>query len=835
MKFSTNLTLFVLLVSQSCLCFDQKSLIPNIEELEGTLTQLVSAASKTASSQYEQVVQSEKLLVAVRSMVQQDQSRDQEWVSRTQAALTADVASSEVALERHREIRVHHMQVRDRLQSSLKAIATDIDETYSQLTDLQKEHDTTKSQCQAIADLHAQRAAAFAQDAQNLTQILDLVRVAECHQLPGLLKHVSTLVTVKMGSLDSELLRRAQVTCDCQTLAPTISLIQATPTCNCSADSHSPLSNTVAMSCSARKEAIATLVGTLRDETYAAASQDTHSFDVSQADCSLDLHVVDGTIITVNTKLSQLKRDEVDIQAQLPHVDAEISILDSTISAFDASLEASRSKLKKLLCRFKRRSLMRIEQHDLVATLLDTLQSLRDSSYLISHHTLTLSCSPECSSHGFCFNGACECEASWQGKDCSISLHPRECPFDSTSAPCVSEACATVDYASLTLDSDCAGVVCDHCRQSTSIPRGCDSAPTAMFCAEREVRNGCDHVTCATPLPDACGQHRSARSSFIGCCFNKLLDCEDRCARVTCAETQQTCGAGLAVRYPFRDCCFNPAEDCIDACAVQQCPNTEPVCPAGQQVHHPFVGCCFDAALDCEADCTSVVCSEDSLPGDVCRNKGLRWQGRTAGCCFDATVDCAAGDDDGQAAERMALEALFSGTHGQTWLRKDGMWGTQRWICYWEGVTCSGSPGNMHVTALVLAANGLTGTIPEEIRHLQYLRELDLSTNFLEGPIPAALGELQDLRSVKLSKNQLANSIPATLAQLAKLEILDVSFNFLTGDAPMELTNDEREPVLMLTCSDNCMCSSTGPCGGLRSPAASPFNPHAVACPPCPQ
>lgn len=88
------------------------------------------------------------------------------------------------------------------------------------------------------------------------------------------------------------------------------------------------------------------------------------------------------------------------------------------------------------------------------------------------------------------------------------------------------------------------------------------------------------------------------------------------------------------------------------------------------------------------------------------------------------------------ARECAALVALYNNTDGPNWKNRTN------WLnfdanapCNWYGVNCTDG----HVSGLLLAANGLSGTIPYTIGHLSNVISLHLENNALVGKVPPAI------------------------------------------------------------------------------------------------
>lgn len=134
--------------------------------------------------------------------------------------------------------------------------------------------------------------------------------------------------------------------------------------------------------------------------------------------------------------------------------------------------------------------------------------------------------------------------------------------------------------------------------------------------------------------------------------------------------------------------------------------------------------------------------------------------------------------------ECAALVQLYYDTQGQHWLNQDN-WLLNATPCSWYGITCSAG----RVTSIVLAENGLVGSIPANFNQLTALTELDLSFNTLQGSFPAPVLQLANLQRLQLWSNAIDGSIPNAIGNLTALTELDVSFNRFSGALPASLGN----------------------------------------------
>ena len=171
-----------------------------------------------------------------------------------------------------------------------------------------------------------------------------------------------------------------------------------------------------------------------------------------------------------------------------------------------------------------------------------------------------------------------------------------------------------------------------------------------------------------------------------------------------------------------------------------------------------------------------------------------------------ATVTASSGTASGTATlavtavkgpDRDALVALYNSTDGPNWTNSDN-WLTDVELGDWFGVRTTGG----RVVDLVLANNGLNGTLPPELGYLTALRKLALESNRLSGPIPAELGNMRNLVQIFLYSNELSGPIPPQLGSLHALDQLDLADNSLTGPIPPEFGNLRSIRQLGLSSND---------------------------------
>lgn len=134
--------------------------------------------------------------------------------------------------------------------------------------------------------------------------------------------------------------------------------------------------------------------------------------------------------------------------------------------------------------------------------------------------------------------------------------------------------------------------------------------------------------------------------------------------------------------------------------------------------------------------------------------------------------------------EYAVLRKLYESTNGPEWFRNSG-WNTDEPVANWRDVQVDG----VHVTALLLSYNNLTGVIPAEVGSLTKLKSFILTGNNLTGTIPSEMGNLAELTYLNLRENRMSGAIPQSIGNLTNLKNLDLRINELSGSIPSALGN----------------------------------------------
>jgi Leucine-rich repeat (LRR) protein len=133
---------------------------------------------------------------------------------------------------------------------------------------------------------------------------------------------------------------------------------------------------------------------------------------------------------------------------------------------------------------------------------------------------------------------------------------------------------------------------------------------------------------------------------------------------------------------------------------------------------------------------------------------------------------------------RYSLATLYFSTHTNSTWSNTKNWLSADQVCVWYGVTCNPNKAKVTIVQeLNLSANGLMGTLPEELSLLQRdCHVLDLSANAIGGAIPETMGQsLKNLKRLYLGPNVFASTIPETLYELSHLTHLYIDSSQLVG------------------------------------------------------
>eukprot|EP00658_Telonema_sp_P-2_P008150 TRINITY_DN1305_c0_g1_i2.p1 TRINITY_DN1305_c0_g1~~TRINITY_DN1305_c0_g1_i2.p1 ORF type:complete len:241 (+),score=36.53 TRINITY_DN1305_c0_g1_i2:230-952(+) len=90
-----------------------------------------------------------------------------------------------------------------------------------------------------------------------------------------------------------------------------------------------------------------------------------------------------------------------------------------------------------------------------------------------------------------------------------------------------------------------------------------------------------------------------------------------------------------------------------------------------------------------------------------------------------------------------ALVGLYEATNQE--LGRTG-WANGTTLCDWPGVTCDYNTNR--VTQVWLEYNNITGSVPDSLAGLSWLRTLYIDNNYLSGTLPPGLGNLEHLKTM---------------------------------------------------------------------------------------
>ncbi|KAK4387942.1 putative LRR receptor-like serine/threonine-protein kinase [Sesamum angolense] len=119
--------------------------------------------------------------------------------------------------------------------------------------------------------------------------------------------------------------------------------------------------------------------------------------------------------------------------------------------------------------------------------------------------------------------------------------------------------------------------------------------------------------------------------------------------------------------------------------------------------------------------------------------------------------------------------------------------------CNWTGISCN-TRGN-HVTAVDLSNKNIPGPLFRNFSGLPELEHLNLTANGIYGTIPDDLSKCRNLRALDLSKNIIEGEF--NLTGLNNLELLDLSNNRIQGNLQLMLPARSCRNLVVLKLSSN--------------------------------
>ncbi|KAI2512481.1 hypothetical protein MHU86_1934 [Fragilaria crotonensis] len=166
--------------------------------------------------------------------------------------------------------------------------------------------------------------------------------------------------------------------------------------------------------------------------------------------------------------------------------------------------------------------------------------------------------------------------------------------------------------------------------------------------------------------------------------------------------------------------------------------------------------------------------------------------------------------------ERQILEKLFKECEGTSWTNREN-WLAGSNVCEWYGVACDDAKS---VVSIVLGANNMKGTIPQEVFTLPNLQRLSIFSNSIDFSFAgigaavnlkslilddtkvlsiAGIGMARGLSELNIRSNELKGTLPDEMADLNNLQSLTVSDNEFSGTIPIWLGKLNKLTSLMLS------------------------------------
>eukprot|EP01084_Bolivina_argentea_P256529 431951_1 len=154
-------------------------------------------------------------------------------------------------------------------------------------------------------------------------------------------------------------------------------------------------------------------------------------------------------------------------------------------------------------------------------------------------------------------------------------------------------------------------------------------------------------------------------------------------------------------------------------------------------------------------------------------------------------------------AQQYALNQIYITTNGPYWITT---WNitqikTEHACSRLCGIICQIYAYNheniTNIVSLSLANNNLSGSISQDIMHLNKLRSLDLQSNNLWGSLPDIFDHFEDFQSLWTHNNPLNGTLPNSLQSIHNLIEFDVSGTNVTGDVNSIFIHDKLSMLFL--------------------------------------
>ena len=159
-------------------------------------------------------------------------------------------------------------------------------------------------------------------------------------------------------------------------------------------------------------------------------------------------------------------------------------------------------------------------------------------------------------------------------------------------------------------------------------------------------------------------------------------------------------------------------------------------------------------------------------------------------------------------AQRYIVAVFYYSLHGELWPYLPWLDGTKS-ECDFYGLACNAKG---QIVDISLVSSKLSGTVPEEIKHLRYLEIIDLTGNAIEGPIPD-ISDLMNLETLLLHENSIVGEVPSSICGLRQHALVD-----------FKVDCDTDTPEVACSCCNNCgYAASKGSFSGISNGVGQTF------------